>query len=552
MKKPKNVDGALRREQFPLKTDTLPRETYEKLLLEVFRVLHQQYGLPLRNLTGKLEGIKNAEFFGMGDFAPEKSGRQHTSVASAIAEHEQVKQFVALFPDDCKVTNFGDFLYKRLLNDQKQQEASIKFGRKPYVYCYFLFLGFNNRQEFEAAHQIAHHKAVAVPGETFTYFICSFFSFRSYRVKHFVLGIDLQNPTREGNFPAESWGFHRLELDTDKVEKVPVLQDDSQKLVGAAIFRNYFIYINLAGQSPSSSWTQMNLIGRHIADNSRLLVQQVKQQQIIRCSLQTTSVFGYPVNMETLMTQVSDDKSPLLRQHNGGLQAEELDLSVFLDTDRINTLLLYLMLQRRNFWVRNNFVQDLFKLEIKGTLIRNHAYLRGTWRIWNFGMRRNYVVESKLLIDDNYSAHFYPALKPAIFEQRENLREQVAVLSLSRGIQPDKFFFSTYAKPNLSIINYAIFDLGTMQTKKYAEGMFVSCGYDNQGIIGGYCVMIKAREGEAFQPAEYSGDAIIAYAQRLGLRHALDGLRSLWKEKTWKNRKYNNPDSNFMDDGAGI
>lgn len=520
-------------DEFPLKRDNLPLSTFLKLKEELFKVFSTVPGLGAPG---------SAKFYGMGEFSPQKAPRMQT-IASLIQEHPDVKLLLETFPEESEKINFGDYLYKRIL-ESEQHTDPIRLGRRVYVYGYFLFLGFQNKEAFEAAHGLSHVQSSEIstrvynPGAPPTVYIGSFFSFRGYQVKHFVLTIDFKNMD-QGRYPAEEWGFHRLDENQDQpAETERHSREQTFRLHGGALVRNNKLYVNLATSDQEQFyWTQMNLIGWLYGAQ----IDQVKGQRIIRCSLQTVSVLGYPVVTEAVLVRVEEPKWA-----NAAIPPYTIPsipvLKSLLGDKEFDTLLLYLMMQRRNFWIRDRLVDDLSLLQVRGNLMQNYLFLRGSWRVWNYGLKNGYVVQSKLTVYDDFSAYFYSFVQPTILESSPRLKEMVVVMSISRGLRPNKLYFSTYVRPDLSVINNALFDLDTIGDKGFAEGMFLSCGYDAKGIIGGYCVMQKLRDGEPdFEPAEFNWEEAVAYAAANHLDKLHEGLRDLWRRKTWPRRKGRSP-----------
>lgn len=538
---------------FPLKRDQIPVKTFEKLWDELRRVLKEDYQLSSDSHTPG-----SAKFFGMGDFAPPHMPAKVRTVASVIAEHENVKKLIETFPQESVKVNFGDYLYKRLRqtsgkSKDKPKPSAIAFGKRPYIYGYFLFLGFPNREAFETAHGLNSQTETPLSADSQnretlppTRFLGSFFSFRSYLVKHFIVTINFNSPEKDNVFPAEEWGFHRLE----DASGLDTAEESAQhyRLSGTALIRNNKLYVNLTTPETEHIWNQMNIIGWGFGTQPL----QIRNQSIIRCNVQTVSVIGYPVAAEAILVRIDEQKWNTLQLPPNQIPALPI-VRELLGSKETDTMLLYLLMQRRNFWIRNDYVDNLLNLQFRGNLMRNFLYLKGTWRVWNYGLNRGHIIQSKLVINEHYAAIFSPFLKPSILETNPGLENQVATLSISRGPQPNKLFFYTFVRPNLAIINSAMFDLNTIATSGFAEGMFLTGGYDAKGIIGGYCVMKKLGEGEEdFQPREFTWQEAHEYEKVHNLTGLYEGLRDLWRRKTWIRRKKNEPNDGDPDSEASV
>jgi len=530
---------------FPLKREQIPVKTFEKLWDELQKVLREAHQLALDSTSRN-----SARFFGMGDFAPDLAPPLKT-VASVIAGHPDVKEFLGKFPEESAKINFGDFLYKRLRDLTAAKSDVITFGKRAYVYGYFLFLGFQNKEAFEKAHGLNEQPGNDISALTHlpqksspVYYLGSFFSVRSYIVKHFIISISYDNPISESEntFPTEEWGFHRLD-DIDSHQTVNGSKNFAEyKLVGTALIRNNKLYMNLTTPETEQNWTQMNIIGWGYGAHP----DHIKAQRIIRCIVQTVSVMGYPVASEAVLVRMEEQKWNKLNLKKNQVPSSEAIRKLLGETET-EAMILYLMLQRRNFWIKNEFVDNLLSLKVRGSLMTDYLYLKGIWRVWNYGLRRGHVMQSKLVINDRYVSTFYPYLNPNVLKSKPGLETQVATLFISKGIRPNKLFFHTYLKPNLAIVNTAIFDLDTIYNKNknneyvnYAEGMFLSGGYDPKGIIGGYCVMKKLEAGEEdFEPMEFTREEALAYEEKHNIKGLYNGLRDLWRNKTWPRRKVN-------------
>jgi len=525
-----NKDFALKREQIPVKL-------FKTLWEALQRVLREEYDLVLDSTSRN-----SARFFGMGDFSPEFMP-DLTTVASVIASHPEVKGFLEEYSKESSKINFGDYLYKRLREtSNKPDEESITFGKRAYVYGYFLFLGFPNMKSFEKSIKKSAPPPVepVSPKMLPSYYLGSFYSVRSYAIKHFVIKIDFSNPVRENVFPAEEWGFHRLEDVNERHNSLTRYPEQQlYSLSGTALIRNNRLYLNLVTPETEQNWTQMNILGWGYGAQA----DHIKVQRIIRCNIQTISVLGYPIAAEAVLVKIEDAKWA-----ETNLQERQMPTSPVIRTllgeAETDTLMLYLMMQRRNFWIKNEYVESLLDLQVRGNMMQNFRYLRGRWRVWNYGLKRGHVIQSKLVVNEHFASNFHPYLKPEILESNPRLKNQAATLSISKGIQPNKLFFHTYLRPNLTIINTAIFDLETFRELGFAEGMFLSGGYDYQGIIGGYCVMKKLLPGEEdFEPMEFTHEEALAYEEKHHIKGLYEGLRSLWRSKTWRRKNTNDNQS---------
>jgi len=369
----------------------------------------------------------------------------------------------------------------------------------------------------------------------FTYYIGAYYSFRSYRINKFVLAI---RHTDKPSLPMEcwQWGFHnteRLVMPNQLPERV-----NSVQFKGTATVRGRHLYINL--EAPASENThamEMHLIG--LCDESG--GHNLQDQEAIPASLQTVSFDQYTVSAETYLLRCTEAEAQRVMHSPEAYYSHQLPAEALLQKpSRAKALQLYFMLQRRNFRVKYRpNVSNLDNLEYRGNHVNNYTErLGGEYRIWNFGLRRGVVIQSKLVISTEvpYRAYFYPFLNDELKRNNPGLEEQLAVLVISNEIRQDQLCFATFVKRRLSLVNYAIFDIRNLRDDNWVEGMFITTGYDKKGIIGGYAVMCKVKPGENCQPLHMDREAAVQYAETLGLKEMHDGLRSLWKRKLWKQK----------------
>lgn len=520
---------------------SLKREQFQQLLDAVLLKIREEHGLD----RGE---VKKSMFFGMDDYAPDKQP-DLKSVASIIAKHEEVAAFLRSLPaDELKGINFGAALYKKE-QDLKNGKADIPFQGRAYATAYFKFLGCNNLAGFEARHPASPKEAsldternASPPPEEWTYYVGAFYSFVSYRIKKFLLAIDYKNKTPQG-MKAWVWGFHNNEtLHGDTTDPLSTL-----RMTGYAEVTSSHLYIRLKGDPDDVHGRDigMNIIGLCDARGGFGL----DKQEIIMSSVQTVSLRYYLVNVEAVLVRTTADYAiHFVMNKEEYLHAR---IAPGLSDDENKSLHLYLMLERKNFWVKYPPVATLDDLRVKGALVSKYTErLRGTWRIWNFGLQRGKVLQSRLEIGTQngverpFAAYFYPFIKKKVLETyrgQRDPREQVVALSVSNEIALDQLCFATYIKSHLNLANYAIFDLRTIDTLGYAEGMFVSSGYDKHGIIGGYAVMVRETEGRPVEVKEMNRLEAEREAELLGHEKLLIGLRDLWKRKLWKKRPAPNP-----------
>jgi hypothetical protein len=525
---------------------TLTSEEFSRLYREILQKVAQEHQLVLddRTTIGTSPGVKSSAFFGYGkDYSPDQySG----SLAVIIAKHPAVAAYVKKLklPDEDKI-NFGWYLYKKR-NELKDGER-IQLTGLAYTKAYFLFLGYDGVDDFRRS----EHNTNLIQGQSssriyqplggWTHYIGVYYSFISYRVKKFYITIQYNQTKSDARYKARMWGFHLSENRNIPSEK-PL---QSHELTGEAFIKTKHLYMYLAGD-PNDTISRnlhFNVIGMCDARGGH----DIENQQIINCSVQTVSLNGYIVNLEALLIKTTEAHAEAFRTN--GLEFTSPQITPDLLPDESKTLHLYLMLQRRNFWIRDQLLYNFYDLRIKSIPVRNFTKrLEGTWRIWNFGLTRGKVIQSRLEIgrqqggiEQPYAAYFYPFVQESILQSRPSLEEQVVALSVIRDEQGERLCFTTYLKgEHLSLSNYAMFDLLKLLDSGFTDGMFITAGYNRKGIVGGYAVLTKETQGRPVEPLELEREAALRYAESLGLLKMHDGLRDVWRRKLWRRRLWPN------------
>jgi ADP-ribose pyrophosphatase YjhB (NUDIX family) len=423
---------------------------------------------------------------------------------------------------------FGKLLYSKYNELERDPAlASVSIQGREYNEGLVSFLGHPSLEAFQKS---LPARSADHPG--YTYYIGTYYSFRSYRVNKFVLAIQYSDtPTQP--MPCWEWGFHIHERNL-RPESVAKL--NSVRFEGKAQVSGRHLYINLSAPAEEAQAAmELHLIGICDEKGGRSL----HQQEAIPCSLQTVSLDNYAISLEAYLLRCSQEEAEAVMHSpatyfNHHIQAESLK------PEQEKILQLYLMLQRRNF--RVEFRPDAFNLSNleyrSNPLSRYTGRLSGVYRVWNFGLQRGVVLQSRLEIGPNvpYRAMFYPYLPEDIRANNPELKEHLAVLAISNEIRRDQLCFATFLPRRLTLVNYAIFDIQKLRDDNWAEGMFVTTGYDERGIIGGYAVIAKVKDGQDCDPRRMTQDEAEAYAQELGLEKMHNGLRALWKRKLWKQK----------------
>ncbi len=543
--------------KYPLVRVTVSRETFHRLqesLLNAMRAL----GLDTDNPG-------SAKFYGMGEYSPSTpQGRKLRTIANIIAENEAVKAMLTELEKEgvnVKGTNFGDYLYKKA-NElrHKNDLETIDFVGKKYVYGYFKFLGFNSLEEFEESIYSTEAHAERRPeapqdAEEWNYYIGAYFSLKSFGVRRFVLAINFNRPTNN-RYPAKEWGFHKLgdvsEQDLTTAQRTRFEYDGY-----ATIVDKRWLCVQLEAKDNKNPFFLLGAVPDNILN--------IKKQRVIQSILLSVSVRHYPVSAEAVLIKTTREYASHAVSMHERLSPPILEES--LSREESDIVKLYIMLQRRNFYTNPQIIESVMGLKAKGSSLNSFTYLQGVWRILNFGLQRGHVIQSVMVIEPGqFKAMLYPYLRENIAERSRNLTEQAIVFNISR-IRQNKLCLISYGEPGMSVASYAIFDLETDNGGGFFEGCFISTGYDQNGIIGGYCVVQKVRDDNNYylkiremQKNDPAGAAL--FAEEHNARHLLDlkpmsiseenvgefvekynlqplyaGLKAIWKKKLWRQRK---------------
>ena len=508
--------------------------------------------------------------------APRKNVQDLTE---RLAYHEDFKavHYINLHPavetlaieNDYAYFDFGRRLYLKLkaLKD-KSDEPDVEIKDEVEINALYLFIGCANEEDFRQTYKVPPppKKTVVVENterikrketnivapnvekkgayafptdEGYFYYLFCYYSKRLDRVNKALVAI--QNSSGKGPWDARQYGYHQPNEGAF----------DSIPFQGEAKISGQRLYINLESSTDSGfPMMQMNFIG--------LLepLAKLDTNKIIPCSLQTVSIHaqytilteGYllPCSFEEVSDIIGNPKKLMnsgipLRTDEDGLTKEQLE-----------NLELYLMMGRKHFHLELNDdggpMTDLDNLAIRKVPVSKFTErLKGTWRLWSFGLERSALIESKLVIGADgelFRTRFYPYIASAIKKGlSKEMIGQLATLSVSDEIRKEQLCVTTYS-PKGDLMNMTCFDFDGLLEDEIADGIFLSVGYDRpnsnnnyktNGPIGGYVVMRKVQPGEPdFEPQKIKSADVEAYIKGLGLENMLQRLRQLWKRKTQK------------------
>lgn len=437
--------------------------------------------------------------------------------------------------------NFGNLLYTKYLElENNPGKKGVMVQGEAYNIGLLRYVGCDTLEQFmqDRGLRLQTESTHAAPDNTpYTHYIGLYYSFRSYRVNKFVLAIQYTDtPTRP--MRCWEWGLHTKDPAPDD-DKIPE-RVNSVHFTGEAKVSGHHLYINLnaeASQELGHPAMEMRLIGVCDEQGGR----DLSDQDAIPCAVQTVSLNQYIISAEAIMVKCTPEEADSIRTNPNAYYQNRLDFGVLRKKpDLEKNVQLYLMLQRRNFRVKyRQNPSELESLEYRNVLVsRFTKRLTGEYRIWNFGLRRGYVIQSRLVIKAEipFQAHFYPYLTDTFKHNNPGLDQQLADLVISNEIRPNQLCFATFIRQKMALVNYAIFDIDALSDDNWVEGMFITTGYDAKGLIGGYAVMCKIKPGQDCTPRRMNREEAEAYAREHGITAMHNGLRDLWKRKLWKKK----------------
>ncbi len=222
----------------------------------------------------------------------------------------------------------------------------------------FRFLGYTSRLAFErdfgfwdvsaeeaAAQPQAETETTLDPAVPYTYYIGTYYSYRSYRVNKFVMACQYNSTLN--TFPCWLWGFHTREKMALSPKDRALAAARLPKSVASVFFEGTaevhgrHLYVNLAAPAADGvPAMEMHLIG--FCDETG--GQNLADQDTIPCSLQTVSLDQYTVSVEAYLLRCTEEEAMRVKEdpkeyYNQDIQAESIR------DDQKKSLQLYLMLQ---------------------------------------------------------------------------------------------------------------------------------------------------------------------------------------------------------------
>lgn len=512
-----------------IKIDRATFDRLDELILEKVQEERTQRGQITSEdkKQNKLLNQKSAALYGFGKHK-DLDIEQLVTVNNLLKANPNIISFKAQLTtiDELKESyNFGDYLYKRKMDfhpksKEKKPLTKVKFQSKIYVYSYFLFLDCFDLAEFQKKYMPNPSVEPASPlpkpqedSDGFHYYIGAYYSFLKNRVKKLGFAIR-QLP--DDTYEVKEWGFHhRSTKDKDLVE-----------YTGTAKLKHNYLFMHLF--EPKEGY-ELNIIGyvnRHGF---------IEDKQLIRSSWQGVSKNGYPLSLEVLL--IPSEKNIVETIDNStskipGLEKEQSDV-----------IKLYFMLQRRNYYIsRTIYNKNIEEMVAKKVELTYHTDVKGIYRIWHFGFGFPEIIQSKLIIDENYIVTLYPYFEG---QKHKRFRKQVCVLRIT---EKEKVCFSSYV--GTKIYNHAIFDFSKGNSDNIFDGVFCSIGYDNRGIVGAYMVVQKYELSEAenidVKPTKFDKDdkeKLRKYIKKHDLHKLRLALFDLHRRKNRDIDGFSNPDS---------
>lgn len=347
------------------------------------------------------------------------------------------------------------------------------------------------------------------------HYVGMYFSIVSAKVKYFLFDISRIPASEDGkSYYVTEQGIRSFDL----VKNEPVYEGIATKLSSDHYFASLF--------KPEAD-DLLNVIWKPDSNSSATC---------FRASFQGISKYkGRLLSLEATLYEISPDQRKKL-VNNENEKAHVLDLCGEDIKEDIENLALYHAFQRRIIASRIGYVPrepndnavSPLQLKASGINIREFDFLPGTYRMLQFGFRRNNqisIIQSKFHIEQDGTAYLQTMVSPGgrLKTRVETLR---CVLNPSNRPRNLKLCVTAYAKDTTNISNFAIldFDMDPPYT-----GIFSSVGFNARGVIGGYMAFDK--DDSNFNPCKISTEELDGFIKDKKVKPIYDKLLEIWKDR---------------------
>jgi len=357
----------------------------------------------------------------------------------------------------------------------------------------------------------------------FNHYIGFYFSEISFKVRHFFLKISKEE--YNGNYFASQQGFHNRNGFSFKTP-----------INGNAEIQGGYLSIKFI----DNEGHDFNVMGR--IHEEFITHEEEITQPIIKVNIQGVSTLGNIINKNSILVKCTEvDIKNIRNLKRVYYNTYSKHISSLTKNDFL-TILLYLCINAPRYSALPTAVKNIRDLQIKGQDAINYRYLKGTYRVWNYGLGSpGKVIQSKIIINEDGTARFVPFIQESKIKSK-NLKHQNGIIHIS-NINSDESVICLVTLEKTNIINVAFFEYPNSQENQVIEGTFISVGYTEkkkEGILSGYIVMEKTEK--EFKTWEKINEEINDYAEKEDLKHLLKALKKHWLRKVGihlPQKKYN-------------
>lgn len=370
------------------------------------------------------------------------------SILKSMKEHPDTQSIAGL------ASLKGRYILDRLKSDKFKTEGVVPF-KSTNLKIYLAYIGESDKYEEYTKpdeEQITEHK-----------FKGYFYYYSRNKVEEFSFSL-FQNDSKEF-VSAREEGFHKSTHQVFECQTNSVIRVDD------------ILYVNMKNDRGH----QMNLV-------IKVFGYEIESWNYLSCTLSAvTSSNLIPIGVRCMLVKIENDNS------NSNTTKEKI-------------LQQYLMLKRNAIrsYVHPISLEDL---KDRGARIDRIRSMIGTWRIWRFGDEGDKVLQSKLVINSDYSARVFV---PDILD--ENHAQQVVVFSISQA--GEKLCYSSHPARGRQVLSYGIIKLPTRNNKTtILKGAYTNLWNDRDNHtppFGGLMMLLK--DNNDFRPESLKiGDELIQY-----------------------------------------
>lgn len=341
----------------------------------------------------------------------------------------------------------ASYLYQKFKKDyEKEERATIELS-DIYKEIFFIYIGETENKIEEEAKKISEVRDSSQPSPEsdgkITY-SCYYYSFVSHRVKKFNLTIDYNNK---------------------KVEEQGLHDHDNQVVYSGKLSeKNKHLFIDLF----SDSGDELKIIifkGRKNANKNRIMLG----------TYLGVSANEYLITAQFIMIKETEE-----------------------NTDALEVIERYLMLERYNFWTRDKIINDVNELKVRNLEVNFISHMVGNYRIWRYDDHNN-IIQSKMTIGKNYECKIET---PIHLDEDKPL---IGLLRISNKTGYPRLIISTHPKNGTDVMAVAIVKIplrvpNSSRSFRFIEGVFCSTEVKDEKLEHKKLAMYYEGDNDSFLP----------------------------------------------------